>query len=98
MKIHQLKTDSTVFQASWEGKKSFEVRNNDRDYKQGDMLVLMETLASGEAMKDGASLRFSGRMLISVVSYVLYGPVYGLADGWCMMSTDIIWQQKEEVR
>lgn len=41
-RIHYLKTYIEFFQAIKSGDKNFELRKNDRDYKVGDILVLME--------------------------------------------------------
>ena len=81
--IHELKTDSEVFQAVVEGRKTFEIRFNDRDFKVGDELVLLETIYTGEQMKQGKPLLFSGNKLRKKVSYVLSG--YGLQDGWVIL-------------
>lgn len=81
--IHELKTDSEVFQAVVEGRKTFEIRFNDRDFKVGDELVLLETIHTGEQMKQGKPLLYSGNELRKTVSYVLSG--YGLQDGWVIL-------------
>ena len=80
---HKLKTDSEVFQAVVEGRKTFEIRFNDRDFKVGDELVLLETIHTGEQMKHGKPLLYSGNELRKTVSYVLSG--YGLQDGWVIL-------------
>ena len=41
-KTHYLKTWPEYFQAMKSGKKTFEIRKNDRDYEVGDTLVLQE--------------------------------------------------------
>ena len=81
--IHELKTDSEVFQAVVDGRKTFEIRFNDRDFKVGDELVLLETIHTGEQMKHGKPLLYSGNELHKTVSYVLSG--YGLQDGWVIL-------------
>lgn len=85
MKSHKLKTDPDVFQATWDGNKNFEIRLNDRDFKVGHELDLLETKYTGEEMKQGKPLEYTGRTLGVEVSYILEGPIYGLADGWVIM-------------
>ena len=83
-RTHELKTDPEVFQATWDGLKTFEIRLNDRDFKVGDSLYLLETEHTGEEMRAGAPLVYTGRTQMKVVSHVLTG--YGLAPGWCCLS------------
>ena len=87
MKRHILKTDSEVFQASWDEIKTFEIRIDDRDFQVGNELLLAETVASGEEMKKGALLEYTGRFIIQTITYKLKG-MYGLSEGWCILGTD----------
>ena len=87
MKRHTLKTDPVVFQASWDEIKTFEIRIDDRDFQIGDELFLVETVASGEEMKKGALLKYTGRFIVQTIIYKLKG-MYGLNKGWCILSTD----------
>lgn len=86
MAIHNLKTDSAVFLDVAAGNKSFEIRKNDRDFQVGDTLRLMETEHSGAEMAHGEPLIYTGAEVIVTVQYILHGPIYGLADGWVIMS------------
>ena len=88
MKNHQLKTDPYVFDSVWNNNKNFEIRKNDRDFRCGDLLILSETVFSGEEIAAGKPLELTGRVMTATVKYVLYGPQYGLIDGWCIMSID----------
>ena len=83
---HELKTDSVVFQSVLDGAKTYEIRFNDRKYAVGDILVLRETQFSGEEMKNGNPLIYTQRTIIKTVSHVLCGPMYGLSDGWAILS------------
>ncbi len=85
MSTHQLKTDPDVFQLTWDDKKPWEVRYNDRDYQVGDTLVLKETQNSGEDMAwDGLPVVYTGRQIISTVTAIVSG--YGLELDWVIMT------------
>lgn len=84
MAIHDLKTDPEVFAVSLRGDRPWEIRCNDRDFKICDELHLRETVYTGEEMRNGKPLEYTGRMLTRTVTYMLSG--YGIKDGWVMMS------------
>jgi ASC-1-like (ASCH) protein len=60
---HSLKTVNPYFEAVWQGLKTFEVRENDRDYKVGDLLCLKEWDHKGE--------RYTGRETTVEITYIL---------------------------
>lgn len=78
MAIHELKCHSEYFGLVQSGAKKFEVRINDRDYKIGDQLVLMNYDAKNQKYLPG--------VLVRTVYYILYGPAFGIKDGYCIMS------------
>lgn len=87
MMIHELKTDPEVFTASSLGKKTFEVREDDRGFEEGDVLFLRETRHTGEEMRGGEMpLIYTGRHEMMEVTHILRGPIYGLMEGWVIMS------------
>lgn len=56
--IHQLKIESAFFEDVISGKKTFEIRKNDRDFMVGDFLALNELTAhkcnaKGEHLETG---------------------------------------------
>lgn len=59
--IHQLKTLPEYFEAVRKGDKTFELRENDRDFKVGDYLALNEW--------DGE--KYTGRSQLVKVTYIL---------------------------
>lgn len=83
---HHLKTDPAVFDAVASGVKTFEIRFNDRGFSVGDTLILHRTKYTGEEMKNGKPLVYEGRSVGRTVAYILRGPIYGLQDGWVIMS------------
>lgn len=75
-KIHQIKLGSEFFEDSVSNVKGFELRKNDRDYRVGDILEMME-------YKNGAE---TGRSVTKLVTYILEDYT-GLEDGYCIMTT-----------
>lgn len=72
---HQLKIGASFFEDICIGKKSFELRKNDRAYKVGDILELMEYI-------DG---KYTGRTVRVSITYILEDYT-GLEDGYCIMA------------
>jgi ASC-1-like (ASCH) protein len=81
---HELKTWPEYFQAIWDGRKRFEVRKNDRDYQEGDILILKETASVGK------NYQYTGRTISCQVEYVLQGGSFGIQSGYCVMSIEVI--------
>ena len=74
---HILKTDTEAFRATADMGKRFEIRFDDRGFK---------TKYSGEEMKAGAPLEYTGYIWHMPINYILRGPVYGLKEGWVIIS------------
>lgn len=76
-KYHDLKCDTEYYFKVVNDVKKFELRKNDRGFKIGDIVFLNETV-NGE---------LTGRRSDGFeIEYILYGPIYGLAEGWCIMN------------
>lgn len=60
---HELKTVNHYFQRVWFKEKTFEVRQNDRDFQTGDTITLREY--------DKETDKYSGREVMAIVGYVL---------------------------
>lgn len=74
-KTHHVKCLQEYFNQVWLGKKTFELRKNDRDYCVGDVVALHEIV-------DGED---TGRIVTTKIQYVLKNcPEYGLQDGYCI--------------
>lgn len=68
-KTHDMKLLRQYFQPVWEGKKTFEIRINDRDYQVGDRIILRE-YDSG---------LYCGRSVSGVIEYITdYGQTPGM--------------------
>mgnify|MGYP002523498034 CR=1 FL=1 len=72
--IHERKVDRDFFISIVQGKKTFEVRKNDRDFQLGDLLALNETY-------DG---KYTGDAVLAVVKYILDTPE-SCKDGFVIM-------------
>lgn len=77
MGTHELKTWPEPFEAVWDGRKTYEIRNNDRGFVIGDTLVLREW------HKDRG---YSGRVVKAKVSYATPGGEWGLPSGVVVMA------------
>jgi hypothetical protein len=80
--IHILKTWRRYFSAVADGSKTFEVRRNDRGFKVGDTLRLMEVNEELEHVHD---LYFTGRSVSVVVTYILTDDSGVIAPGFVVM-------------
>jgi ParB family chromosome partitioning protein len=81
MSEHHLKTWPQPFADVWSGKKPFEVRKFDRDYKPNDIVRLFEF--------DPVTGQFSGRYVRAGIGYVLKGGAYGLPSDIGVFSIDV---------
>jgi ASC-1-like (ASCH) protein len=85
--IHELKTWKEYYDPIFMGRKTFEVRKNDRDFKVGDTLILIETDFGGNGMTDHDLTRVpTGRKLARTVSYILHGGQFGIPDDFVIIS------------
>ena len=78
---HSIKIKKQYFDKILSKEKTFEIRKNDRDYQVGDTLILEEI--------DDYDLKWpynSGRKIRVEITYILFGPCYGLEADFCIMS------------
>lgn len=73
---HDLKVLPEYFGEIIAGRKTFELRKRDRDYKVGDLFILREWTE-----QEG----YTGRTFIQAIGYILSDcEQYGLMDGYCI--------------
>lgn len=77
-KIHYLKTWPEFFAAVKDGTKTFELREDDREFEVGDTLVLQEFRYSSQT--------YTGEEIVREVSYKLEGGCFGLHPKMCILS------------
>lgn len=78
MNFHELKILECYFEAVRDGRKTFEIRKNDRDFRTGDYLILREIYQGGA---------YTGRAAIAKVTYVLNDEKY-LQPGYVALGID----------
>jgi hypothetical protein len=78
---HKLRTWPRFFKAVSEGYKTFEAQKDDRNYSQGDTLILQEY--------DQLENRYTGREQVAKVTFVLR-KYKGLVPGFCIMGLRLV--------
>lgn len=76
---HQIRIAATFYEDVASGRKSFELRKNDRNYKDGDILEMME-------FKEGKN---TGREIKAIVTYLLEDYT-GIEEGYCIMGIKVL--------
>lgn len=91
MKLHKLKIKNEYYIEIISGKKTFELRKNDRDYKEGD-LIEFSVLCDGDIIKSP---------YIYQITYVLKNvEQYGLHKDYCILGIKKVieeWKIKEYI-
>lgn len=81
---HELKTLAPYWDAIERGEKNFEVRRNDRDFKNGDILKLHRLrpdMPTHYDMDDS----FQKRTITKRITYVLTGGQFGIEPGYVVL-------------
>lgn len=76
--FHELKTWPEAFGAIDDGWKTFEWRKADRNFEEGDRVLLREW--------DPTKETYTGRELSAEVGFVLRAPAFGVPEGYCAFS------------
>lgn len=77
-RVHALKCWPQYYRAVAAGEKTFELRQNDRDFRTGDHLIL--------SAWDPMEQRYLGPRTTCQITYVLPGGSFGLSEGWCILA------------
>jgi hypothetical protein len=86
--IHELKTLPGYFIALIGGRKPFEVRKKDRDFKVNDILILKEYEPSKRSSDYDEETGYTGRELRRKISYILDDPDY-CKEGYVILGLSI---------
>lgn len=73
---HELKIAGHFFDEISYGKKKFEIRKNDRNFRVGDRVKLQEVNVMG----------LTGREITIEIQYILFGAQFGLRKGYCIFN------------
>lgn len=79
-KTHDIKTVNPFFTDVWEGRKTFELRNNDRNFNVGDTVILSEW--------DVDRWTYANRKIVCNITYILKG-YKGVEEGYCIFQFEI---------
>lgn len=91
MKEHELKTWPIPFQAVLDGTKRHEIRVDDRDFREGDVLHLREYDARDVLIEETMNLGprgYTGRELRVRVLFKSRGGTWGLPPNLCVLSIE----------
>lgn len=88
---HDVKCSPTYFRQVQGGNKTFELRLNDRDYREGDTIILREF----DRGANGCKGDYTGDSVIRKIGYVLQG-YPGLQQNYCIMSLIEVENDKPE--
>ena len=99
MKLHELKIKRTYHDDVIAGRKTFEIRKNDRDFQVGDLVhfnVVEEEDTSPTTLREWIKRVASDPYKVFRITYVLKDiPEYGLDKDYCIFG---ITEMKEEVQ
>jgi len=88
-KTHNLKTWPSHFKDLMAHKKRYEVRKNDRDFQEGDVLHLLEYDPSDDGT--GRPGGYAGAWGDFKVTHILHGGMFGIEPGYCVLGlSDLI--------
>lgn len=96
VEVHNLKTWPEYWHSIANGLKTFELRFNDRDYKEGDILVLREwvpPIRIGDKISPAWGGKYTGNVVLAKVKHILLGkgPLGKvLPEGWVAMSIAVL--------
>jgi len=77
-KRHEIKCINPYFTDVWNVHKNFEVRENDRNYKAGNFVLIKEF--------DKNTACYTGRSVLVIITYILKNFPQGLKDNYIVFS------------
>lgn len=96
VEVHDLKSWPEYWKAIANGTKTAELRQNDRNYHEGDILVLREWLPAPNSEKGISPAwggEYTGKVVLAEVKHILIGSgvlPLALPEGWVVMSIEVM--------
>jgi hypothetical protein len=88
-RVHDLKVWPEFFEALADGRKTYEVRKDDRDFQVGDGLLLREWEPLNNGFHKMGS--YTGRAVVAEVVHLMRGPLaFGLALGDLLVPSGVV--------
>lgn len=85
--LHELKTRRPYFTHIINGWKTFEARKDDRNFKPGDAIKLVEILDVAYGL---GPTHPTGRELLCNITYKLRGEEFGIMPGYCILGIEVV--------
>lgn len=82
---HKLKTLARYWEAIEDGRKTFEVRKNDRAFQTGDILVLEKIDNEGRFYEAEPGKSMTPKTIRKRITYLLQGGQFGIEAGYCVL-------------
>ena len=86
MTTHYLKTWPAYYDSVASGEKTFEIRQNDRGFQVGDVVVLQRTLPEELCTIEVDENGLPAFQMAFEIGYVFHGGIFGLMAGFCAFS------------
>ena len=97
MTVHVLKAEAPYYDAAVQGKKTFEVRRDDRGFQAGDIVKLQRLRTDGMFKTDVeySSGKVSHEIEFSI-GWILTGGQFGIEPGYVVFSLESIAKQDQQ--
>lgn len=89
MNVHELKSWPIYFEAVWEGRKTAELRKDDRGFCEGDLIWLREWDPGPDNISAEHPARYTGRTVMLQITHVIHD-TWGLSEGYAMLSFECV--------
>ena len=93
VRVHRVKSAPNPFRDVWDGRKSYEVRVDDRGYRTGDEMRLCEwtsPLAAAESGSTADLSGYTGREIRVEIVHKTPGGRWGLPHGLCVLGIRVL--------